>query len=87
MASDLGGTWQMGMNMKSITTTMGGLGDGATGVIFGARPFGQVGHFFNVVNKGGTVQFLDFQKAGSAIMQESEVSKYYQLWFINTKPK
>lgn len=83
VAQELKGTWQIGMNMESISAKMKGMGDGATGIVFGERPFGEVGHFFNVVNKGGTIQFLDFQKSGSAIMQISEVNKFYRLWFLN----
>jgi len=59
-------------------------GDGATGVVFGYRGSGKVGHFFNVVNKDGAIQFLDFQKSGSAVMSSGEVGAFKDLWFVNT---
>jgi len=36
-------------------------GDGARGIVLGGYGPGQVGHFFNAVNQGGTVVFLDSQ--------------------------
>lgn len=39
-------------------------GDGARGVIFAWNEGGNIGHFFNAVNHGGAVKFLDGQAGG-----------------------
>jgi filamentous hemagglutinin len=41
-------------------------GPGARGIVFGSRGTGQIGHFFNAVNQGGTVKFLDGQLGKNA---------------------
>jgi RHS repeat-associated protein len=73
---------------NSIINVMSKMKDGATGVIFGNRGSGQIGHFFNVVKQDGVVQFLDFQKAEGArvlnpntLMQEQG---FKDLYFLNT---
>ncbi|MHB9858889.1 RHS repeat-associated core domain-containing protein [Streptomyces sp. YIM S03343] len=43
-------------------------GDGARGVIFAWRDGADLGHFFNAVNHGGNVKFLDGQAGGYADM-------------------
>jgi hypothetical protein len=63
------------------------LGAGSTAIVFGSRGPGQVGHFFNVVNKDGKIEFLDFQKSGSAVMSNTEVQNFQSLWFLNTTNK
>ncbi len=45
---------------------------------------GKVGHYFNVVNKNGKVEFLDFQKSGSAVMSSTEVNSFKELWLLKT---
>jgi hypothetical protein len=87
LAAQFNGTWAKGQSSASITNTIQALGDGATGIVFGFRGPGQVGHFFNVVNRGGVAQFLDFQKNGSAVMSASETSDFQALWFLNTTRK
>ena len=76
---------------KSIERVMTNLGDGATGVIFGKRPGDEVGHYFNVVNRGGTIQFLDFQKdVGTRILNPKTLMKeerFESLYFLNTTIK
>ncbi|MGW1507506.1 toxin glutamine deamidase domain-containing protein [Streptomyces mirabilis] len=39
-------------------------GDGSRGVIFAWRDGSDIGHFFNAVNHGGNVKFLDGQAGG-----------------------
>lgn len=67
---------------------MSKLEDGATGVIFGDRGPGKVGHFFNVTKQNGVVQFLDFQKGvGERVLNPVTMmrdEKYKQLLFKNT---
>ncbi|MEN1882251.1 toxin glutamine deamidase domain-containing protein [Streptomyces mirabilis] len=41
-------------------------GDGSRGVIFAWRDGSDIGHFFNAVNHGGNVKFLDGQAGGYA---------------------
>ncbi|MFF4316936.1 toxin glutamine deamidase domain-containing protein [Streptomyces sp. NPDC001507] len=43
-------------------------GDGARGVIFAWNEGADIGHFFNAVNHGGNVKFLDGQAGGYADM-------------------
>ncbi len=78
------GAWSIGNSQASITNKMLKAGSGSTGIVFGSRGAGRVGHYFNVVNKNGSVQFLDFQKSGSAIMRGSELRNFKEFWFINT---
>lgn len=49
--------------IKAIMTSWG---SGARGVVLGSREPGKFGHFFNVVNQGGTIRFLDGQTGGAA---------------------
>ncbi|WP_442818919.1 toxin glutamine deamidase domain-containing protein [Streptomyces sp. NBC_01235] len=43
-------------------------GNGSRGVIFAWQEGADVGHFFNAVNHGGNVKFLDGQAGGYADM-------------------
>ncbi|MHA7648702.1 toxin glutamine deamidase domain-containing protein [Mycobacterium sp. ML4] len=52
--------------MLEIESEMLAAGDGARGVVFGARRPGQVGHVFNVVNQHGAIRFLDGQTGKTA---------------------
>jgi hypothetical protein len=65
--------------------------EGGTGVIFGHRGAGQVGHFFNVVKRNGVVQFLDFQKEiGERILNPNTLmksEKFTELYFKPTTKK
>jgi len=45
-----------GKDLEGVTKAMSGLPDGSTGVLFLSRGE-QPGHFINVVNKGGEIQF------------------------------
>jgi RHS repeat-associated protein len=76
--------WSVNNTSTRIKQRMKDLGDGASGIVFGYRGPGDVGHYFNVVNKGGKVMFFDFQKKGSPIMKASELKEFKDLWMINT---
>jgi len=72
----------------AIIDIMNKANEGATGVIFGDRGPGVMGHFFNVTKQNGVVQFIDFQKPSgyrtvnpSTIMQQEG---FERLWFLNT---
>ena len=45
----------------SIEQSLLRAGDGARGIVLGGRGAGEIGHFFNAVNQGGGVVFLDAQ--------------------------
>ncbi|MBX3255765.1 MAG: hypothetical protein KF862_16645 [Chitinophagaceae bacterium] len=83
-------TMEKHVSPNSIIKLMDKLEDGATGVIFGHRGNGKIGHFFNVVKQDGKVQFVDFQQEIGArsinpntLMKEG---KYESLYFLNTTP-
>ena len=54
-------------------------GDGARGIVLGTRGIGEVGHFFNAINQGGNVVFLDAQIGGFAA-----TSGYQSFGFLMT---
>lgn len=60
-----------------IEAVMRHAGPGSRGVVLGARPVGSVGHFFNVVNDGGTIRFLDGQ--GGEVAQLGEFNRFWVL--------
>lgn len=76
---------------QSIIKTMSKMEEGATGVIFGHRGTGQIGHFFNVVKRNGVVQFLDFQKEiGERALNPNTLMKsenFTELYFKPTPKK
>jgi hypothetical protein len=84
----VGGEWEYDQTPSSIMRSIGGAGDGGKGVVFASRGSGpnDIGHFFNVVNRDGVVQFLDFQRAGDPAMNlfADVYGEYVDWWFINT---
>lgn len=58
------------------------LGEGATGVIFGARAKG-TGHFFQVKYQSGVIQFVDGQlKIGERLMNPQTFMQTYKFEFL-----
>ena len=57
-----GGTFRRVNGELAIEAMMSDAGDGARGIVFGARRGQEIGHVWNVVNQKGTVRFLDGQK-------------------------
>ena len=53
-------------SISRIRARMEGAGDGSRGVVFGYRGENTTGHYFNVINQGGTIRFLDGQTGGEA---------------------
>jgi RHS repeat-associated protein len=79
--------WEIFNRPKSILFKMRQMKEGATGVVFASRGADKVGHFFNVVNKGGKAFFVDFQKdIGERILdpENLKMENYKEFWFINT---
>lgn len=54
---------------------------GQRGIIFGNRGEGMEGHFFNVANQKGKINFIDGQRGGAAIL---EGQGYKSFWFLPT---
>lgn len=55
-----GGTFRGPGTIDQLSRSIEAGGNGARGIVAGYRPDG-TGHFFNVVNDGGTVRFIDGQ--------------------------
>jgi filamentous hemagglutinin len=79
LAKELGGAWARTSGPTGIAVTMEAAGPGARGIVFGTRGSG-IGHFFNVVNQGGVVRFLDGQAGGAANLG----SGYNGFWLLRT---
>nr|WP_165425621.1 toxin glutamine deamidase domain-containing protein [Streptomyces sp. BK022] len=52
--------------MAGIVRELHEAGDGARGVVFAWHEGADLGHYFNAVNYGGDVKFLDGQAGGYA---------------------
>jgi filamentous hemagglutinin len=61
---------------KGIETIMTQAGPGSRGIVFGYRGPSADGHFFNVVNQGGTVRFLDGQSGKAANLGDGFIDFY-----------
>lgn len=66
LESQYGSRFSNPMSSTAIQNQMLNAGNGARGIVFGARGPGEVGHVFNVVNQNGVVRFLDGQVGRSA---------------------
>jgi Papain fold toxin 1, glutamine deamidase len=67
------------MSQSEITKTLGSLGNGARGIVFGYRSTNTPGHVFNGVNQNGNIRFLDGQNGGPASWQN-----YRRFYFLQT---
>ncbi len=64
-----GTTWSSEMAAPAdIEAVMSGAPDGARGIVLGVPPNSNVGHFFNVAKRNGSVVFLDGQAGGAATL-------------------
>ena len=57
-------------------------GPGARGIVYGYRGVGKVGHFFNVVNDGGKILFLDGQ-TGTRAQLIGQGFKQFKMFFTH----
>ena len=62
-----------------MAAAMAEAGPGSRAIVFGQSNSQQVGHFFNVVNDGGTIRFLDGQTGTTAAM-----TPYNTFWLLRT---
>jgi filamentous hemagglutinin len=60
-----GSPWIPTTGPQGISTIMTNAGAGSRAIVFGTRG-AEMGHFFNVVNQGGAIRFLDGQIGGAA---------------------
>jgi hypothetical protein len=58
-------------------------GNGSLGIVFGESLSGDVGHVFNVLNKNGSIQFLDGQIGGSWL---ANFNSFQNFQFLLTHP-
>ena len=79
VATATGRSWENTGSYGDIAQRVAAEGDGARGIVFGARP--DVGHVFNVINDNGTVVFLDGQTGAFAHLE-----KFDQLMYMPTYP-
>jgi filamentous hemagglutinin len=79
VAAAYGRSWRGPGSIDQLTGHLQAAGPGARGIILGERGPGEVGHFFNGVNQGGTVRLLDGQVGGRA-----ETTGYTRFWLLRT---
>jgi filamentous hemagglutinin len=80
LARELGGSWIRTAGPDGISSLMLDAGEGARGIVFGGRG-ADVGHFFNVINQGGVIRFLDGQTGGPANLRAG----YEGFWLLRTR--
>jgi hypothetical protein len=67
LENTFGGTFQPVSGQMQIGSILSQTGNGSRGIVFGESLNGNVGHVFNVLNKNGSMQFLDGQIGGSGL--------------------
>lgn len=87
VASDLGGSWAP-TSEQGISDALGAAGDGARGVVNIAWEGSDVGHFINVVERGGTTFFVDGQsgQVATSLGQLYPGQAISGVWWIPTFP-
>jgi len=70
--------WRVVSGRSAIEAELLRVGDGARGIVYGARPDGTA-HVFNAVVQRGQVNFVDFQSGGAA-----SFSGFNQFAFVRT---
>ena len=76
-----GGTFKPGSGPMQIGSILSQSGIGARGIVSGDSLSGDVGHVFNVVNKNGSIQFLNGQSGGSGL---NNFNNFQNCWFLST---
>jgi hypothetical protein len=62
-----------------MAAAMRDAGPGSRAIVFGQSSSAEIGHFFDVVNDGGTIRFLDGQSGTTAAM-----APYDRFWLLRT---
>lgn len=80
LAELYGSSWSPPSQAASgIEAPMAAAGPGARGIVLGKYPNEKVGHFFNVVNDGGSVRFVDGQSGTAA-----NLAPFESFWLLRT---
>lgn len=64
---------------EEITAIMSRFGNNSRGMVYGASLTRSPGHVFNVINKGGVIQFLDGQSGGSGLGHFTTLRNFHLL--------
>lgn len=75
--------WVASSGPKAIASTLKGWGEGSRGIVSAGvkgSAIPDVGHVFNVVNRGGSVHFIDAGKPSFSV----DFSRYYDFWLLRT---
>ena len=83
LENTFGGTFQPVSGQMQIGSILSQAGNGSRGIVFGESPSGDVGHVFNVMNKNGSIQFLDGQIGGSGL---GNFNNFQNFQFLLTHP-
>lgn len=62
VSDTLGGTWKSVSGINAIEGELSQVGDSARGVVYGGpAASNDVGHVWNIINRGGSIQYVDGQ--------------------------
>ena len=78
----LGGSFGNPTSIGNIMFDMTCAGDGARGIVAADRSANQIGHMFNVINKGGRIYFIDGQSGRMANIADKSFTTFK---FLRTK--
>lgn len=79
LSAHYGTQWGPACTANDIERAMKSAGDGTRGIVFGEVPNRDFGHFFNVVNDGGVVRYLDGQPGVA-----TSPAGYSRFWLLPT---
>jgi RHS repeat-associated protein len=81
--SVLGTGWAPVSGEMQIGSILSQSGNGARGIVFGESLTGDVGHVWNAVNQGGTINFIDGQLGGGGL---GNFGSFQNFQFLLTHP-
>lgn len=79
LSAHYGSRWSPACTANDIEGALKTAGDGTRGIVAGEVPNRSYGHFFNVVNDGGVVRYLDGQPGAM-----TSPAGYSRLWLLPT---
>jgi RHS repeat-associated protein len=82
------GAFQPVSGPTDIENILYGAGNGARGIVYGASPYGNVGHVWNVIHQSGVIRYLDGQTgiAGEGTHGNFNLLKNFSLLITNPVP-